>query len=62
MTERLAADLPEQGTLLIAGAYRASRDGGSFDSINPSTGAVVATFAEGTKAAVDDAVSAAARR
>src|ERR1700737_225523 len=59
MTERLAADLPEQGTLLIAGAYRASRDGGSFDSINPSTGAVVATFAEGTKADVDDAVSAA---
>jgi succinate-semialdehyde dehydrogenase / glutarate-semialdehyde dehydrogenase len=47
------ADLPTD--LLIGGAARAAADGGRFDVVDPATGEVVTTVADGT---VDDAVAA----
>jgi len=47
------ADLPTD--LLIGGAARAAADGGRFDVVDPATGEVVTTVADGT---VDDAAAA----
>jgi (Z)-2-((N-methylformamido)methylene)-5-hydroxybutyrolactone dehydrogenase len=59
MSERQTTDDGRSDTILIAGEYRASRDGNTFQSVNPFTGSAVATFAEGTISDVDDAVTAA---
>jgi 5-carboxymethyl-2-hydroxymuconic-semialdehyde dehydrogenase len=45
----------------IDGAFRASRDGGTFESRNPATNEVIALAADGRAADVDDAVTAARR-
>ncbi|NUR07080.1 MAG: aldehyde dehydrogenase family protein, partial [Nocardioidaceae bacterium] len=56
------ADLPLD--LLIGGVPVAASDGGRFDVVDPATGAVVASVADGTvedaAAAVDAAAAAAA--
>jgi len=45
--------------LIINGERVAASDGGTFDSINPSTGEVLATVAKATKADIDRAVDTA---
>lgn len=56
----LLAEPPER-RLLIDGAWRPAANGDSFASIDPATGAVLATIARGGAADVDLAVSAARR-
>ncbi|MBP2228940.1 acyl-CoA reductase-like NAD-dependent aldehyde dehydrogenase [Azospirillum agricola] len=55
----LARDL--SGLLLIDGALRPALSGATFDVVNPATGDVVATAAEGGERDVDAAVTAAAK-
>ncbi|MBS1847316.1 MAG: aldehyde dehydrogenase family protein [Actinobacteria bacterium] len=45
--------------LLIGGALRAAADGGSFENIDPSTGAVLGVCADATAADMDAAIAAA---
>ena len=45
----------------IDGAFRASRDGGTFESRSPATNEVIAIIADGQAADVDHAVTAARR-
>jgi aldehyde dehydrogenase (NAD+) len=47
--------------LLIDGSWVEAKSGKTFDSINPSTGLVIGTVAEGDKEDVDLAVAAARR-
>ena len=54
---RLRQEPPRQ--LFIGGTWCPSRSGKTFDSVNPSTGEVIAQVAEGDAADVDDAVAAA---
>ena len=51
--------MPESYGMLIGGAEVPASDGGTFDSRNPATGEVWATFAEATEADINAAVAAA---
>lgn len=54
-----AAALTPETRMFIDGKFVAARDGGTFETINPANGAVIAEVARGTAADVDLAVAAA---
>ena len=54
-----AAELVINGDAFIGGRYVKALSGKTFDSINPATGAVLASIAEGDQADIDLAVAAA---
>jgi gamma-glutamyl-gamma-aminobutyraldehyde dehydrogenase len=59
---RIAETIQPETRLLIDGQFRAAADGGTFSSINPATGAVIANVACGSAADIDVACDIAARR
>jgi acyl-CoA reductase-like NAD-dependent aldehyde dehydrogenase len=59
---RLAETIQPETRLLIDGQFRAAADGGTFTSINPATGAVIANVACGSAADIEAACDIAAKR
>jgi acyl-CoA reductase-like NAD-dependent aldehyde dehydrogenase len=58
---RLAAELKPETRCFIDGDFSAAIKGGTFESINPATGEVIAEVARGTAEDIDSAVASARR-